>query len=104
MSYNSPPPMGDNAYGAPAGGPHPEGTKLLILSIVGFLCCQLINIYVFMASSKVMKEGSHHDTSMVNIARIISIIGIVFLAIGIVSWIILLATGNADAAFNFETS
>jgi hypothetical protein len=96
------PPPGQYAYGQPAQpptGPYGYGqdvdtgaTLALILSIVGLVVCQPLCIVSLILSNnaqrKVQETAKWQDQSQVKAARIISIIGIVLLAIGIVIGIV----------------
>lgn len=84
--YSAPPPPPAGNYGqAPvAGGDHPEGQKLLILSIVGLLCCAPINIYVLIQANNIIKSLGGANPGKVGTARIIAIVGLALWVVGLV--------------------
>jgi hypothetical protein len=96
------PPPGQYGYGQPAQppvGPHGYGqdvdtgaTLALILSIVGLVVCQPLNIVSLIMSNnaarKVQETGKYQ--SQVKAAKIISIVGIVLMAIAIVVTVIVI--------------
>lgn len=89
MTYEStppPPPGGDpgGQSGPPGGSEHPEGTKLLVLSIIGLLCCAPINIYVLIKANGILSAPGAFQTSKVSTARIIAIVSLILWAVGIV--------------------
>lgn len=79
--YAAPPPTG------PAGGAeHPEGQKLLILSIVGLLCCAPLNIWVFIQANNILNGVQPSPyTSKVKTAKIIAIVSLVLWVVGIIA-------------------
>jgi hypothetical protein len=107
-------PYGQQPYGQPqyGGYPPPPGggevgsdnaTLALILGIVGIVCCAPCGIAAFIMGNNAKKEAERTGRPLngtMNTARILGIIGCVLLAIGIVFFLISLATGN----FEFNTS
>lgn len=73
---------GPGGYGA--GGEHPEGQKLLIVSIVALLCCAPVNIWVLVKTNGILGNPGGYDISKVSTARIIAIVSLVLWALGIV--------------------
>lgn len=104
--YGAPPPPPNNGgggYAAPppsgaaAGGEHPEGQKLLLMSIFGLICCAPLNIYVLIQANNILKgvqPGPY--TSKVNTAKIIAMIGLVLWVIGIILNLVLGGLGAAS--------
>lgn len=80
-------------YGAPVGGDHPEGTKILVLSIIGMLCCGPLAIYTLIQSSNILKQNTPYSTSKLQTAKILSIIGIVLWVIGFIANLALTLSG-----------
>jgi hypothetical protein len=99
--YGAPPP-GGGGYGAPpppmggAGGPvdHPKGMTVLILGILSLVCCSPLGIAAFVMGNNALKEidaqpGRYGNRQIVQIGRILGIIGMVFLALTLV-WFLFL--------------
>ncbi|WP_392544198.1 CD225/dispanin family protein [Oryzobacter telluris] len=97
-----PPPPGDGggAYGAPpppmGGGQieHPKGMTILILGILSLVCCSPLGIAAFVMGNTALKEidaqpGRYSNRQIVQIGRILGIIGMVLLVLGII-WIVFL--------------
>lgn len=79
---------GQNPYGQsyPAYGmgpqPHPQGTTVLVLGIVGLVVCFIVGIFGLIQGNKALKEidanpAAYNNRQSVVIGRILSIIGIV---------------------------
>ncbi len=80
-----PPPGG--GFGGGFGGPgseHPEGQKLLIISIVALICCAPVNIWVLIKTNGILAAGGGYDLSKVKTARIIAIVSLILWALGLV--------------------
>ncbi len=107
--YPPPPPGGGDygGYGAPPppmdgpGGPvdHPKGMTILVLGILSLVCCSPLGIAAFVMGNNALKEidaqpGRYANRQIVQIGRILGIIGMVFLALSIL-W--LLAFGGLAA-------
>lgn len=75
---------GPGGYGGYGGGEHPEGQKLLIVSIVALLCCAPVNIWVLIRSNAILANPGGYDVGKVNTARIIAIVSLILWALGIV--------------------
>ena len=74
-----------------AGGPvdHPKGITILILGILSLVCCSPLGIVALVMGNNALKEidaqpGRYANRQIVQIGRILGIIGIVFLAISII--------------------
>ena len=98
--YLPPPPPGGGAYGAPpppmGGGPvdHPKGTTILILGILSLVCCSPLGIAAFVMGNNALKEidaqpGRYGNRQLVQIGRILGIIGMVFLVLTLI-WFLFL--------------
>lgn len=75
-------------YGAggfgPGGGEHPEGQKLLVISIIALFCCAPVNIWVLVHANGLLKGPSaqSYNMSKVSTAKVIAIISLVLWALG----------------------
>lgn len=104
--YSAPPPpppgSGDGGYGAPPvpaggmGGPvdHPKGMTILILGILSLVCCSPLGIAAFVMGNTALKEidaqpGRYGNRQIVQIGRVLGIIGMVFLVISVI-WFLFL--------------
>ena len=98
--YLPPPPPGGGDYGAPpppmGGGPvdHPKGTTILILGILSLVCCSPLGIAAFVMGNTALKEidaqpGRYANRQIVQIGRILGIVGMVFLALTLI-WFLFL--------------
>jgi hypothetical protein len=78
------------------GGPvdHPKGMTILILGILSVTCCTPLGIVAFVMGNNALKEidaqpGRYGNRQIVQLGRILGIIGMVFLVISIIwfcSW------------------
>ncbi|MBM6401490.1 DUF4190 domain-containing protein [Phycicoccus sonneratiae] len=95
-----PPGGGDGGYSAPPppaggmGGPvdHPKGITILVLGILSLVCCSPLGIAALVMGNNALKEidaqpGRYSNRQLVQIGRILGIIGIVFLVISIL-WVV----------------
>ena len=102
--YPPPPPPGGGdyggGYGAPpppmGGGPvdHPKGTTILILGILSLVCCSPLGIAAFVMGNNALKEidaqpGRYANRQLVQIGRILGIVGMVFLVLTLI-WFLFL--------------
>ena len=85
--YAAPPPMG-------GGGQieHPKGMTVLILGILGLVCCSPLGIVAFVMGNNALKEidaqpGRYSNRQIVQIGRILGIIAIVLLVLSLI-WIV----------------
>ncbi len=114
MSYSDPPPpppaygAGQPAYGgAPAN--HPKGTTILILGILSLVCCGIFTgIPAIIMGRSALREidaqpNAYSNRGTVFAGYILGIIATVLTVLGIVIWVILLATGAATFEGNFES-
>ncbi len=105
--YSAPPPpppgSGDSGYGGGYGAPppppmgggpidHPKGITILVLGILSLVCCSPLGIVALVMGNNALKEidaqpGRYSNRQIVQIGRILGIIGIVFLAISII-WLL----------------
>lgn len=89
-----PPPPPSQPYGGGGIPPkHPQATTVLILGIIGLICCSIVAPFAWVQGKKVHEEivnnpGQYSGESEANIGKILGIIGTVLLAISIVIAII----------------
>ena len=94
--YNQPPippPGGGNLPPMSGGGGQVNATLLLVLGILGIICCGFLAPVTWVMSNSAMATlnaggGQESDRTMVNIARILGIVGTVLLVISIL-WLVL---------------
>ena len=80
-------------YGGPVPQPHPQGTTVLVLGIVGLVICGIAGIVALVMGNKALKEidanpAAYNNRQTVVIGRVLGIISIVLWAIGLVFSII----------------
>jgi hypothetical protein len=100
MSYQAPPPPA-SGYGGYGGIPpdHPRAQLSLILGILGLVCCGLFTaIPAYIIGNKAVKEidasgGTIGGRGMANAGKICGLIGIILSVLGLIAWILLIATG-----------
>lgn len=87
--YAAPPPVGGGM-----GGPvdHPKGMTVLILGILGIVCCSPLGIVAFVMGNNALKEidaqpGRYGNRQIVQIGRILGIVAMVLLVLSIL-WIV----------------
>jgi hypothetical protein len=74
---------------------HPEGTKALVISILGLLCCTPLAIWSLMISKNAKEEGS--DDGKIKAAYIISIVALAFLVIQVFGFLFGFVIGGFGA-------
>jgi hypothetical protein len=89
--YAAPPPA-DGGMGGPVD--HPKGMTILILGILGLVCCSPLGIAAFIMGNNALKEidaqpGRYSNRQLVQIGRILGIIAMVLLVLSII-WIVFL--------------
>lgn len=89
--YAAPPPVGGGM-----GGPvdHPKGMTVLILGILGIVCCSPLGIVAFVMGNNALKEidaqpGRYGNRQIVQIGRILGIVAMVLLVLSLI-WILFL--------------
>ncbi|GAA1523144.1 DUF4190 domain-containing protein [Nocardioides humi] len=108
MSYNEPPnygtppppPAGGYGAGGYGGGDHPQGTTILILGILGLVCCGPLGIAAWVMGNKAIKEidanpSAYTNRGTVNAGRICGMIATILMIVGIVAYIILFAIAGS---------
>ncbi len=81
---------------------HPKGTLILILGILSIVCIQLLGPVAWVMGNGALREidanpGAYSNRGTVNAGRICGIIGTIFLVLGVITWVILIATGAMSA-------
>ena len=78
------------------GGPvdHPKGITVLVLGILSIVCCSPLGIVALIMGNNALKEidaqpGRYSNRQIVQIGRILGIIGIVLLVLGLI-WVLFL--------------
>jgi hypothetical protein len=98
--YGQPDQGGYQAYGQnPYAGygtmaqPHPQGTAILVLGIVGIVICGIAAVVAWVMGNKALKEidanpSAYSNRQMVVVGRILGIVGTALWAIAIVAYVI----------------
>jgi hypothetical protein len=108
VSYNQPPPpppgggygAAQPSYGGGGQPEHPQGTTILVLGIVGLVCCGIAAVVAWIMGNKAQQEidaGQYAPTSSVKIGRILGMVGTILTALGLVFYLlffVLLAAGS----------
>jgi hypothetical protein len=95
------PPGGYPPAGYPAGGgygfpqPHPQGTTVLVLGILGLVVCFIPGIVGLVLGNRALKEidanpAAYNNRQNVVVGRILGIIGIVWQVLGILAYVLIL--------------
>lgn len=61
-----------------------NGVTLIIMGALSIICCPILGPVTWFLSNQALTSGTADDASQVNIARILGIIGTVFLVLGII--------------------
>lgn len=92
--YGTPPPPPPLAAGGMGGGAvdHPKGITILVLGILSVLCCSPLGIAAFLMGNNALREidaapGRYGNRQIVQIGRILGIVGMVFLVLSLL-WVI----------------
>ena len=104
-NYGTPPPPPNSGYGAGGfggGGDHPQGTTILILGILGLVCCGPLGIAAWVMGNKAMKEidanpSAYTNRSTVNAGRICGIIGTILWIVIVIAYILLFAVAASNS-------
>lgn len=107
-----PPPYGaSNPYGQSdpygAATQHPQSTTILVLGILGIICCSIAAPFAWIMGNKAVKEidanpGRYSGRDQANIGKILGIVGCVLLVIGLVLGVLVFA--GSIAAIDTTTS
>ena len=92
-----PPPIGDGPYGAGGQGfpvDHPKGMTVLVLGILSIVCCAPLGFVAWVMGNTALREidaqpGRYGNRQLVQIGRILGIIGGVLFLLGLL-WVFLL--------------
>jgi hypothetical protein len=73
---------------------HPKGITVLVLGILSIVCCSPLGIVALIMGNNALKEidaqpGRYSNRQLVQIGRILGIVGIVFLVLSII-WLLFL--------------
>jgi hypothetical protein len=111
MSYGSqPPPPG---YGAPVYGPpppnHPQATTILVLGILSLVLCGFLGIPAWVMGNRALREidasgGAIGGRGQVQAGRVCGIVATVFLILGVVLLIGLIALFAVGTVSTSESS
>ena len=90
--YQAANPYPQGGYGY-APQPHPQGTTVLVLGIVGLVVCFIAGIVGLVIGNRALKEidanpAAYNNRQTVVIGRILSMIGIVLQVLGIAAYVI----------------
>jgi hypothetical protein len=71
---------------------HPKGITILVLGILSVLCCSPLGIAAFLMGNNALREidaapGRYGNRQIVQIGRILGIVGMVFLVLSLL-WVI----------------
>ncbi|HSO64663.1 MAG TPA: DUF4190 domain-containing protein [Ornithinibacter sp.] len=104
--YSAPPPDGGGAYGGGAYGgggqgfpvDHPKGMTVLVLGILSLVCCAPLGIVAWVMGNGVLREidaqpGRYGNRQLVQVGRILGIVGTVLLVLGVLWFVVVLAFG-----------
>jgi hypothetical protein len=110
MSYGTPPPPPGYGAAQPAYGgvpqPHPKGTTVLVLGILGLVCCGVAGIFAWVMGNTAIKEidanpAAYDNRGTVQAGRILGIISVAFLVIGVIVsilWVILVVAAGVSTS------
>lgn len=103
--YGSTPPPPPPPPGGGYAVDHPKGTTILVLGILSIVCFQPLGIAAWLMGNGALKEidaapGRYSNRQIVQIGRILGIVGTVLLIIGIIGFIlwIVLVIGLASSS------
>lgn len=104
-------PYGGNPYGgSPYGGgygpvpqPHPQGTTVLVLGILGLVVCFICGIIALVIGTKALREIDANPSAYTNrqsvvIGRILGIVGVCLQVLGFIVYIVVFVAFAASAA------
>jgi Domain of unknown function (DUF4190) len=93
-SVPPPPPTGpyDSPYGAPYGGvpqPHPQGTTILVLGILGVVLCGILAPIAWVMGNSALADinrnpAAYSNRGLVQAGRILGILGTILWIAGII--------------------
>lgn len=99
--YSAPAVPAGYGYAAPQNG---TGTTALILGIVGLLCCGLFTgipaIFLGRKGMALADSGQANNRGVAQAGMILGIIATVLSVVGVVFWLVALATGSANGSIS----
>lgn len=111
-SYGQQPSYGQNPYSQnPYGSygsmtqPHPQGTAVLVLGIVGIVFCGIAAVIAWVIGNKALKEidanpAAYNNRQLVVVGRILGIVGTCLWALGIIAYVIFFIVLAGSGAFS----
>ena len=107
--YGSVPPPPPPSGGYAGAVDHPKGTTILVLGILSLLCCSPLGIAAWLMGNTALKEidaqpGRYGNRQIVQIGRILGIVGVVLLVISLIVGALWLAGAIAFAGFEGTTA
>ncbi len=91
--YGTPPPPPSYSGGMGGGAvDHPKGVTILVLGILSVVCCSPLGIAALVMGNTALREidaqpGRYSNRQLVQIGRILGIVGIVLLALSLL-WVV----------------
>jgi hypothetical protein len=81
-------------YGGGYAQPHPQGTTVLVLGIVGLVVCPIVSIIGWVQGNRALREIDANPQAYTNrqnvvIGRILSIVGVALWVLGIIFYVLL---------------
>ena len=104
---STPPPPPPPPMGGPGAVDHPKGMTILVLGILSLVCCSPLGIAAWLMGNSALKEidaqpGRYGNRQIVQIGRILGIIGTILLALTVI-WFVFLG-GLAAVSGGFDSS
>ena len=104
---STPPPPPPPPMGGPGAVDHPKGMTILVLGILSLVCCSPLGIAAWLMGNSALKEidaqpGRYGNRQIVQIGRILGIIGTILLAFTVI-WFVFLG-GLAAVRGGFDSS
>lgn len=104
--YSAPPPYGGEAYGGGGQGfpvDHPKGMTVLVLGILSLVCCAPLGVAAWLMGNTALREidaqpGRYGNRQLVQIGRILGIVGVVLFAFAVVVFLGALALGVVSSS------
>ena len=92
-------------YGGGYAQPHPQGTTVLVLGIIGFVVCPVVSIFGLVSGNRALREidanpPAYNNRQTVVIGRVLSIVGLILWGLSLAFIVVLVALGVIGAAAN----
>lgn len=102
---STPPPPPPPPMGGPGAVDHPKGMTILILGILSLVCCSPLGIAAWLMGNTALKEidaqpGRYANRQIVQIGRILGIIGTALLAISLIFVVFFGGLGMITSGFD----